>query len=97
MFEYTLLNGINDSNEDARKLSRLLRQVPCKINLLAYNETEGIPYRSSSRDRILAFQDILRKAHYSVFIRSSRGTDISAACGQLAAKQSEVANGRQYS
>ena len=86
MFEYTLLDGINDSDQEAVELSRILRKIPCKINLLAYNEAEGIPYRSSPRERILAFQDILRQAHYSVFIRNSRGTDISAACGQLAGK-----------
>jgi 23S rRNA (adenine2503-C2)-methyltransferase len=87
MFEYTLLDGINDSDEEAHKLSRILRSIPCKINLISYNEADGVPYRPSSRERILAFQSILRKAHYSVFIRQSRGTDIAAACGQLAGKQ----------
>jgi 23S rRNA (adenine2503-C2)-methyltransferase len=86
MFEYTLLDGINDSDEEAQELSRILRKIPCKINLIAYNEADGSPFRSSSRERILAFQTILRKAHYSVFIRQSRGTDIAAACGQLAGK-----------
>ena len=84
MMEYIMLDGINDSDEEARRLASILRPIPCKINLLAYNECEGSEYRSSPRDRILAFQDILRKAHYSVFIRSSRGSDIAAACGQLA-------------
>jgi 23S rRNA (adenine2503-C2)-methyltransferase len=88
MFEYLLLDGINDSDAEARQLARLLRKIPCKINLLAYNECEEIPYRPSSRERILAFQDILRAANYSVFIRSSRGGDISAACGQLASSLS---------
>ncbi len=96
MFEYTLLDGINDSDEDARTLSRILRPVPCKINLLTYNESPGIPYRSSSRERIYAFQDILRKEQYSVFIRNSRGTDISAACGQLATKQVKERKTRQF-
>lgn len=86
MIEYIMLDGINDSDAEARRLADLLRQIPCKINLLAYNECEGLGYRSSSRERILAFQEILRKAHYSVFIRSSRGSDIAAACGQLAGK-----------
>ena len=84
MIEYIMLDGINDSDEEARRLASILRPIPCKINLLAYNECQGIAYRPSSNDRILAFQDILRKAHYSVFIRSSRGSDIGAACGQLA-------------
>ncbi len=84
MIEYIMLDGINDSDEEARRLASILRPIPCKINLLAYNECQGIAYRPSPNDRILAFQDILRKAHYSVFIRSSRGSDIAAACGQLA-------------
>lgn len=89
MFEYTLFKGINDSDKDAQELSKLLVSIPCKINLLPYNQSPGLPYIGSSKDRILAFQDILRKAHYSVFIRNSRGADISAACGQLAANQNE--------
>ena len=89
MFEYLLLEGINDSDRDAETCARILRGIPCKINLLAFNEVEGIPFQSSSRERILAFQDILRKHNYSVFIRSSRGSDISAACGQLAGKNQE--------
>ncbi len=88
MFEYILLKGINDSDGDARELARILRKIPCKINLLPYNECPHLPYKSPGEERILAFQDILRKAHYSVFIRNSRGSDISAACGQLAGKKS---------
>ncbi|PHR23914.1 MAG: 23S rRNA (adenine(2503)-C(2))-methyltransferase RlmN [Desulfotalea sp.] len=84
MFEYTLLKGINDSDMDARILSRKLQDIPCKINLLSYNECSALPYKSPDKERILAFQKILLEAHYTVFIRSSRGTDISAACGQLA-------------
>ena len=84
MIEYIMLDGINDSDEEARRLASILRPIPCKINLLAYNECQNIAYRPSPNDRILAFQDILRRAHYSVFIRSSRGSDIAAACGQLA-------------
>jgi 23S rRNA (adenine2503-C2)-methyltransferase len=86
MFEYTLLEGINDSDKEAYQLAAKLRSIPCKINLLAYNESEGLPYRSPPRHRLLAFQEILRQNHYSVFIRSSRGADIAAACGQLAGK-----------
>ncbi len=84
MFEYILLKGINDSDEDARKLAEILREVPCKVNLIAFNESPGIPYKSPSRNRVFAFQKIVRDCGYSVFIRSSRGEDISAACGQLA-------------
>jgi 23S rRNA (adenine2503-C2)-methyltransferase len=89
MIEYIMLDGVNDSDGAARTLASLLRPIPCKINLLAYNECEGIGFRPAPRERILAFQEILRRAHYSVFIRSSRGSDISAACGQLAGKIKE--------
>ena len=84
MFEYVLLAGVNDSDSDARILAKKLRNIPCKINLLPYNECPDLPFRSPTRERTLAFQKILLDAHYSVFIRSSRGSDISAACGQLA-------------
>lgn len=84
MFEYILLQGINDSDREAHELARILRGIPCKINLLPYNESPGIPFKSPSRNRVYAFQKIVRDAGYSVFIRSSRGSDISAACGQLA-------------
>lgn len=84
MFEYILLKGINDSNHDARELARKLKGIPCKINLIPYNESQALPYRSPGMDRLMAFQKILLDAHYTVFIRNSRGSDISAACGQLA-------------
>lgn len=84
MFEYTLLEGINDSDEDAVQLANLLRPVPCKINLLAVNSSGDNGFRSPSSERVLRFQKILRDSDYTVFIRTSRGEDISAACGQLA-------------
>lgn len=84
MFEYTLLKGINDSDMDARMLATKLKDIPCKINLLSYNECPDLPFKSPDKKRIFAFQKILLDAHYTVFIRSSRGEDISAACGQLA-------------
>lgn len=90
MIEYVMLKDINDSEAQARKLVKLLHGVPCKINLLPFNECDGIPYKPSSRERILRFQDVLRKAHYSVFIRNSRGGDIAAACGQLAGQRTGV-------
>lgn len=88
MFEYILLKGINDSNHDARELARKLKDIPCKINLIPYNESPTLPYRSPGMDRLMAFQKILLDAHYTVFIRNSRGSDISAACGQLATQSS---------
>ena len=84
MFEYTLLDGVNDSDADAMQLAELLRPVPCKINLLAVNPAGDDQVRSPSNQRILQFQKILRDEGYTVFIRTSRGEDISAACGQLA-------------
>lgn len=83
-FEYILLDGINDAPEDARRLAKLLRPVRCKINLIPYNPVPALPYRPTPDGRILAFQEILVAAHYTVRIRKSRGGDIAAACGQLA-------------
>ncbi len=87
MFEYIMIKGLNDSDADARELAYKLRDIKCKINLLPYNECPGTDYQCPSRERTEAFQQILRKADYTVFIRSSRGSDISAACGQLAGKE----------
>ena len=87
MFEYTLLQGINDSDEDAKRLARLLAHIPCKINLLSMNPAPGSPYTSPPASKLLSFQKILRERGYSTFIRKSRGADISAACGQLADKK----------
>jgi len=89
MFEYILLKGINDSDEEAHELARILRGIPCKINLLPYNESPGLPFKSPSRNRVYAFQKIVRDEGYSVFIRTSRGEDISAACGQLAKQKQQ--------
>jgi 23S rRNA (adenine2503-C2)-methyltransferase len=86
MFEYTLLEGINDSDADAEKLADLLLTVPCKINLLAVNPAGDSTYKSPGPARVLRFQKILRDRDFTVFIRQSRGEDISAACGQLAGK-----------
>lgn len=86
MFEYTLLQGVNDRDADAEQLADLLRQVPCKINLLSVNPIAGSEFRSPPSSRILHFQQILRDQGYTVFIRQSRGEDIAAACGQLAGK-----------
>lgn len=87
MIEYVMLDGVNDSLAEARILAKKLRKIPCKINLLPFNSCPELPYKGSPREKIIAFQDVLRNANYSVFIRNSRGNDISAACGQLAKKQ----------
>ena len=86
MIEYALLEGINDAEADADKLAALLRSVPCKINLLAVNPTNDSRFRSPPEQKVLRFQQILRDHGFTVFIRQSRGEDISAACGQLAGK-----------
>ncbi len=89
MIEYILLDGINDSPDDARLLAKKLKGIRCKINLLPYNESSALPYRTPSRERVEQFQKILWNAGYTVIIRESRGADISAACGQLAGKMKE--------
>lgn len=82
-FEYVMLDGVNDSDEDARRLVRLIRGIPAKINLIPFNEWPGAPYKRSSWERIEAFADIVHKAGYASPIRTPRGGDIMAACGQL--------------
>jgi 23S rRNA (adenine2503-C2)-methyltransferase len=86
MFEYILIKGLNDAEADAEMLARKLKGIPCKINLLPYNESAGLPFRRPSDETIELFQQILWDAGFTVMIRSSRGADISAACGQLAGK-----------
>ncbi|MBW1990927.1 MAG: 23S rRNA (adenine(2503)-C(2))-methyltransferase RlmN [Deltaproteobacteria bacterium] len=83
-FAYVLLNGVNDSPDQARKLARLLKGFRAKINLIPFNPHPKLPYAPPPPERILEFQEILRQAHFPVFIRESRGQDIEAACGQLA-------------
>jgi 23S rRNA (adenine2503-C2)-methyltransferase len=85
-FEYVMLDGINDSPRQARQLVKLLQDVPAKVNLIPFNPFPGTQYRSSSRERIDAFRDILMKAGLITVTRKTRGEDIDAACGQLAGK-----------
>ncbi len=82
-FEYVMLKGVNDSDEDARRLIKLIKGIPAKINLIPFNEWPGAPYERSDWDRIRAFADIVYKAGYASPIRTPRGEDIMAACGQL--------------
>ena len=82
-FEYVMLDGVNDSDEDARRLVKLIRGIPAKINLIPFNEWPGAPYKRSSWERIEKFADIIYKAGYASPIRTPRGEDIMAACGQL--------------
>lgn len=82
-FEYVMLKGVNDSLAEARDLVRLLRGVPAKINLIPFNPWPGSPYTCSDWDTIEAFADIVNRAGYASPIRTPRGRDILAACGQL--------------
>ena len=82
-FEYVMLKDVNDSDEDARRLVRLIKGIPAKINLIPFNEWPGSPYERSDWSRIEAFADIVHKAGYASPIRTPRGEDIMAACGQL--------------
>lgn len=82
-FEYIMLKGINDSDEDAHTLARLVKGVPCKFNLLPFNPWPGSSYVCSEWSRIARFSDILASHGYSAPIRTPRGRDILAACGQL--------------
>jgi len=82
-FEYVMLKGVNDSDEDARRLVQLIKGIPAKINLIPFNEWPGAPYARSDWERIEKFADIVYKAGYASPIRTPRGEDIMAACGQL--------------
>lgn len=82
-FEYVMLDGVNDTREDAHRLVKLLEGIPAKVNLIPFNEWPGAPYRRSSGNRIHAFADILYHAGFATPIRTPRGEDIMAACGQL--------------
>ncbi|MCW1917181.1 23S rRNA (adenine(2503)-C(2))-methyltransferase RlmN [Rhodobacter sp. KR11] len=82
-FEYVMLQGVNDTKEDAHRLVKLLEGIPAKVNLIPFNEWPGAPYKRSSGNRIHAFADIIHNAGYASPIRTPRGEDIMAACGQL--------------
>ncbi|MAY33295.1 MAG: 23S rRNA (adenine(2503)-C(2))-methyltransferase RlmN [Rhodovulum sp.] len=82
-FEYVMLKDVNDTDSDARRLVKLIQGIPAKINLIPFNEWPGSPYQRSDWDRIEAFADIIYKAGYASPIRTPRGEDIMAACGQL--------------
>lgn len=81
-FEYVLLAGVNDTDEDARRVAELLRPLPAKLNLIAMNAAPGLPYEAPTAERVLAFQAIVRTV-LPCFVRRPRGRDVYAACGQL--------------
>ncbi len=84
-FEYVLLNGINDSHEDAVRMAKLLRGIPSKINLIPFNGFKESDFSAPPKSRILNFQNYLISKNYTTFIRKNRGGDILGACGQLVA------------
>lgn len=83
-FEYVLLEGVNDQDEDADRLIALLKDIPAKVNLIPYNENPGLGFHSVIERRAEAFRELLAQGGVAAFIRKNRGRDISAACGQLA-------------
>lgn len=84
--EYILMKGVNDSLDNARELAKLLRGVPCKVNLLLYNENPSLPFLRPTMNDIEGFRQVLGRNGLLNFIRTSRGRDIAAACGQLASE-----------
>lgn len=82
-FEYVMLDGVNDADADARELVRLIRGIPAKVNLIPFNPWPGAPYRCSPPERIRGFAAIVARAGYASPVRTPRGRDILAACGQL--------------
>src|SRR5687768_7438738 len=82
-FEYVMLKGVNDSLAEARDLVRLLKGIPAKINLIPFNPWPGSPYQCSDWERIEAFAEVVNRAGYASPVRTPRGRDILAACGQL--------------
>lgn len=83
-FEYVMLDGVNDSEEHARELIRLVRDVPCKLNLIPFNPFPASGFKRSPAQRVRRFAEILMQAHIITTTRKTRGEDIDAACGQLA-------------
>lgn len=83
-FEYVLLRGINDTDDDARRLIKLVHGIPAKVNLIPYNENPGLGFGEPDPDRVERFRDLLDRSGVTALVRKNRGRDISAACGQLA-------------
>jgi len=83
-FEYVLLRDVNDSDEDAKRLAKLVKGLPAKVNLIPYNENPGLGFGEPTPERVAAFKAILDDRHVTALVRKNRGRDISAACGQLA-------------
>jgi 23S rRNA (adenine2503-C2)-methyltransferase len=93
-FEYVMLAGVNDTDADADRLPKLLRGIPTKVNLIPWNPFNGPAFERPTAERIRTFQERLRAGGLPVYIRTPRGDDIDAACGQLAAREALVSIGR---
>jgi 23S rRNA (adenine2503-C2)-methyltransferase len=85
-FEYVMLKGVNDSDADAKRLVRLIAGIPAKINLIPFNPWPGAAHERSDWERIESFAEIVNRAGYASPVRTPRGEDILAACGQLKSK-----------
>lgn len=92
-FEYVLLRGVNDSEDDALRLTRLLKGIKCKLNLIPFNPFPGSDFKRPDDAAVKRFQKILQDSHYTALVRESRGRDISAACGQLRERAAAAGNG----
>lgn len=86
-FEYVLVEGVNDSSQDANQLLKILRGIPSKVNLIPLNEAPAIPFKRPSEEKVRRFQEILMEGGVAAIVRSSKGGEISAACGQLQGKE----------
>ena len=93
-FEYVMLKGVNDSDADAKRLVKLIAGIPAKINLIPFNPWPGAPYERSDWARIEAFAEIVNRAGYASPVRTPRGEDIMAACGQLKSATERVRKAR---
>ena len=91
-FEYIVFDGVNDSDEHAAELARLLRGIPCRINLIPFHQIPNVPLRPLARDKMEHFKNLLEARGYTTTIRTSRGEDISAACGMLSTKEQMARN-----
>lgn len=90
MFEYLIIDGINDDTQSAKKLVALLNKIKAKVNLIYFNPYEGSPYKRPSKEKVEAFREYLLQKGLLCTIRESKGLDISAACGQLREREAEA-------
>jgi 23S rRNA (adenine2503-C2)-methyltransferase len=95
--EYILINKVNDSLDNAKELAEILRDIPSKINLIPFNPFPGTEYKRPSNMRIETFKKLLQKEGYITTVRTTRGEDIMAACGQLVGKVNDRTNRNERS